>query len=108
MDHIVTFSVSVDDANIVKRIEESAERQIIDEIKNSVMLKLFTHDYFSTKVDPKNATLSDFAVTIVEGVINEFKDEIVNAASNKLAAKMYKSRKVQEAIKDVLDSADLK
>lgn len=109
MDHIVTFSVSVDDANIVKHIEENAERNITEEIKQAVLLKLFSHSYYATKIDDVNsADLSGFAQNIFEEIIKEFKDDIIEKASNKLVAKMYKGKKVQEAIKDVLDSADLK
>ena len=49
MEHIVQFGIGIDDESIRKRIEETAEKQIIETLTKDVKSTIFEKDSWSKK-----------------------------------------------------------
>lgn len=103
-EHILSFSIGLDDASIIENVKRVAEKQIINDIKADVLNKIFEGRYYNHKaVTTDNYTgnvkldscagLNDFAKDIVKSAIADMKDEIVERAAEKLADS-YKRTKV--------------
>lgn len=95
MEHILQFAIYIDDDAIVKRIEENAEKNITDEIKQEVMKLMFEYNPYSGKrlEYPTNWTRIQ-----VESFLNDHKDEIIQCAGNILAEKLLRTKAVKETV----------
>ena len=93
MEHIVQFAIGIDDEAIRKRIEASAENQIIDSIKSDVTDQIFR------KSNWKNETqLHSWVKDIVVEAIIEHKDDIIKSAAMELCEYMKRTKAVREAV----------
>ena len=93
MEHIVQFAIGIDDEAIRKRIEASAENQIIDSIKSDVTDQIFR------KSNWKNETqLHSWVKDIVVEAILEHKDDIIKSAAMELCEYMKRTKAVREAV----------
>ena len=93
MEHIVQFAIGIDDEAIRKRIEASAENQIIDSIKSDVTDQIFR------KSNWKNETqLHSWVKDIVVEAILEHKDDIIKSAAMELCDYMKRTKAVREAV----------
>ena len=93
MEHIVQFAIGIDDEAIRKRIEASAEKQIIDSIKSDVTDQIFR------KSNWKNETqLHSWVKDIVVEAILEHKDDIIKSAAMELCEYMKRTKAVREAV----------
>ena len=99
MEHIVQFAIGIDDDAIVKRIEERAEKQIIEDIKGRVESCIFATDYYGR---PENR-LKHTAEKIFTDWLESHKDEIIQRASATLASNMLKTKAVKTAINNILE-----
>jgi hypothetical protein len=93
MEHIVQFAIGIDDEAIRKRIEASAENQIIDSIKSDVTDQIFR------KSNWKNETqLHSWVKDIVVEAVLEHKDDIIKSAAMELCDYMKRTKAVREAV----------
>lgn len=106
-EHILNFSIGLDDEGIRESIKKNAEKQIINDIKTDILNQLFKSRYYSDKVVitdrstgsiklTKDADLSSFAQSIVEETVAGFKDEIIDKAAHILADKYTRTKKWKE------------
>lgn len=100
MEHIVQFAIGIDDEAIRKRITESAEKQITDNIQKDVERVIFNGGWNTGKVD-KNSP-KEWVKDIVKDVIEANKDQIIEAAVVELAKNMAKTKAVKEAMTKVV------
>ena len=99
MEHIVQFAIGIDDEAIRKRIEASAEKQIIDSIKSDVTDQIFR------KSNWKNETqLHNWVKDIVVEAILEHKDEIIKSAAMELCDYMKRTKAVKQAVAETVAS----
>lgn len=98
MEHIVHFGISIDDDAITKRIQENAEKIIIQKIEQDVKKNIFSIDYRGNSIG-----LNYIAESIFNKWLDSHKDEIIQVASKALADKMIKTKAVKEAINKVLE-----
>ena len=91
MEHVIQIGVSVDDEAIQNRIMESAEKQIIGEIKDDIEeLIIEKHKpYYSNKVE---MNLTERAEEIVKEWLNENSDKVIELAGKLIADKVYRSK----------------
>lgn len=112
-EHVVQFAVGIDDDAIIKSVEASAKNQIIDDIKTSVLRKLFEHKYYRTssvvhntgsgvEVD-RDAVLTDFAEGMVMKSIDSYREEIINRTAKILADKIGRSKKFKDVVDGTVD-----
>ena len=91
MEHIIQFGVTIDDDKIQKQAVEMAANSLAREFKE----KLWTGGYCYT--------FTPQAASLIEGVIEKYKDQIIDKASEMLYESMKRSKKVKEAIGRVVD-----
>ena len=100
MEHIVQFAIGIDDEAIRKRIEASAENQIIDSIKSDVTDQIFR------KSNWKNETqLHSWVKDIVVEAIPEHKDDIIKSAAMELCEYMKRTKAVKEAVAGAVEDS---
>ena len=93
MEHILQIAIGVDDEAIRKRIEASAEKQIIDSIKSEVTDKIFRKGTWTNETQ-----LHSWVRDIIVDAVLEHKDEIVTAAASMLCEYMKRTKAVREAV----------
>lgn len=99
MEHIVQFAIGIDDEAIKKRIEASAENQIINSIKSDVTDQIFR------KSNWKNETqLHSWVKDIVVEAILEHKDDIIKSAAMELCEYMKRTKAVKQAVAETVAS----
>lgn len=98
MEHIVNFGISFDDETLAKRIEENAYKDIISELKFGLESKIYEKLRKSYYNDP----LMDIVKEQVNEVIETKKEEIIERAVAQVADKIYRSKRVKEAIGELL------
>ena len=99
MEHIVQFAIGIDDDAIRKRVVESGEKQIIDSIAADVRKQIFRKDPWSRG---KEEEFTIYADRKIEDILNSWKDEIVDAAAEKLADRLMRTKRVKEAVDNVI------
>lgn len=97
MEHIVQFAVSVDDKRIQQIMEESASKQVMDDIKE------FSHgkQYYGNKLNDEPKNLKEIFQEEIAKYIKEHADEVVAEAIREVSKNMMKTKKVKEAIDEV-------
>lgn len=100
MEHIVQFAIGVDDAAIVQKVSENAERLITNDLKNEVRKQVFTYPgYYGYRDDrDKPDGVQRWAEKKFEEFLEENKETIIELASEKLADKLSRSKVVKEAV----------
>lgn len=92
MDHLVQFTISIDDAHIAKMVEEKAAKALTDEVLKIVKAEIGTpRDYYSNG-------MSDKALREFRELLDVNKDYIVQEAAKEIANRVMKSKKSREAV----------
>ena len=91
MEHIVQFAIGIDDDRITQRIEDNAEKQIVETLTQEIRNKIFRSSYFNSKATAKDP-LSDFTTELIEQFLETHKDEILNKAPVHLAEKLSRTK----------------
>ena len=99
MNHIVQISVDVDDNRIRQICEESAAKQILDDVKE------FSHGktYYGNKLNDEPKNLREMFVEEIRNYIHEHADEVMQLAVQEVAKGMTKSKKFREAVDTVVN-----
>ena len=98
MEHILQFAVNIDDAHIQKLVEESAAKQITNDIKT------FSHgtSYYGGDFNREPVKLKEIFQEEVSKCVKDHADEIISEAIKEVAKRMMASKKVKEAIDSVV------
>ena len=100
MEHIVQFALGIDDAAIKANVEKNAEQAVINDIKESVRHELNRAGHWGM-------SKSDFAGSCLEKYLESIKDEIIDAASERLADKLIRTKAGKEAVAKAREIADV-
>ena len=97
MEHILQFGISIDDDAIKNRIEKAAVNKMAEDLKQSVMDKLFNRrgwsdDYFTEEAE-----------RLIKDIMNEYKDEIISQSVNMVVDAIKHSKKYREALVNVVE-----
>lgn len=95
-DHIVSFSIGIDDDAIKQTIQERANKEIINQIKKDILNDIFGTGYYNSsaaKLNPNSGNielnsgchLKDSYKELIINTIKEYKDEIIDKAAHELA-----------------------
>lgn len=105
MEHIVQFAIGIDDEAIKKKIEESAEKQIIDKFYKDFVdsVAIDWHGGFKNNTCLSNGFRS-MAIQAVETVIDEYKNTIIEETAKILADRLLKTKAAKEMLKTVVES----
>lgn len=100
MEHIVQFAINFDDQTIKRRLEANAYDDICEKIKSDI-LKDAPHGKYTKLIDWD--TLLECAV---DSFVLDYKDEIIDAAAEKLKESYFRTKAYKEKMKDVLNGSD--
>lgn len=104
MEHIIQMAISVEDEKIVKRVEETAENQIIqaltDRVENVISEK---HGWYG-KQERDYTPLKNMLSEQVEKILNENKDFILSEASKILPDKLARSKAGKEILQGLKEN----
>lgn len=105
MEHIVQFAIGIDDEAIKKKIEESAEKQIIDRFYKDFVdsVSIDWHGDLKNNTCLNNGFRS-MARQAVETVIDEYKNTIIEETAKILADRLLKTKAAKEMLKTVVES----
>lgn len=101
----VTISMGID-PGLAERIADAVERKVTDEMKANVydlIIKKTSYYGRPRYSDAKKYNLQDWVVEEIKNVILENKEEIIQAAAEKLADSMRRSKPVRERFCDILE-----
>ena len=102
MQHVVTVAFDFDDKTIQKIVESSAEKKIVEEIKDMMLQKIYRSRGWNSKtIDPKNDPFSEWTESIIRDLFNENKEEIMDRAAKLVADSVKKSKYYKEGIADI-------
>lgn len=99
MEHIVQFAIGIDDDGIKKRITENAEKQIIQNIEQSVRNQLFESHYYRRDAD-ENSPLSEYSKRLIGNFLEKHKDEILEKAAVHLAEKLVRTKAAKSLLEE--------
>ena len=100
MEHIVQFAIGIDDEAIRKRIEQTAEKQIIDSIREDISDRIFRETTWA-----KDSVLQNWVKDIVVEAILEHKDDIIKSAAMDLCEYMKRTKAVREAVAGAVEES---
>ena len=98
MEHIVQFAVGVDDERIQKIMEQSAAKQIADDIKAASHGVKY---YGDLNKEPEN--LKKLFKESIDEYVKENADKIIEIVVPELVKSMMKTKKVKEAIEGAVN-----
>lgn len=103
MEHIVQFAIGIDDDAIVKRVTDSAERQIVEGLKEKYESEI-EHQIFKFERERWGGNkefkvgLQPWVENLVVKLLDKHQDEIIERAAEKLADKMSRTKVIKEAM----------
>lgn len=102
IEHIVQFGISIDDEQIKKTIERNAMQQVVATFRNDIIKEM---------IGKNNYTKSDYSTKMWNAINEEIKtfldensEEIIEIASEKLADKLSKTKKVKDMITSTINN----
>lgn len=98
MDHLVQFTISVDDAHIAQLVEEKAARALTDEVQKKCKVAVGEEHW-------GDFTMGPALKKELENFFRDNKDTIIDVAADKLAEKMIRTKAAKEAVKKVVEEA---
>lgn len=98
MNHIIQFAFDFDDARITEMVEAQAAKQVIDKITKDVENILYTKRYGYQS----DAPIREFVADRVNAIIDEHKDDIINAAVERLTDKLARTKLAKETLADAM------
>lgn len=104
MEHIIKMAISVEDERIVKRVEETAEKQIIETLTDRVEDVISEKRGWYGKSERDYTPLKDMVSEQIAKVLDENKDLILSEASKILADKLARSKAGKEVLQNLKES----
>ena len=100
MEHILQIAIGIDDDGIRRRIEKTAETQIIDSIKSDVTDQIFRKSNWNNETQ-----LHSWVKDILVDAVLEHKDDIVREAASMLCEYMKRTKAVREAVAGAVEDS---
>ncbi len=95
MEYIVQFAIGIDDEATKKKVVETAEKQIIDNIYNDVKGMLFEKDRYGNITGRPSGMVE----RKVDAFLESNREDIIELAAEKLADRLSRTKKAKELVK---------
>ena len=92
MDHLVQFTISIDDAHIAQMVEKEASKALKDEVLKVCKSYIGVENNFWGDGQPGPALKK-----AIDNFMADNREEIVNRAADKLAERLSRTKAVKEA-----------
>lgn len=103
MEHVIQIAISVEDERIVKKVEETAENQIIQTLTDRIE-DVISEKYGWCRDNRDYTPLKNMASKQVGNILEENKDLILSEASKILADKLARSKAGKEILQGLKES----
>ena len=94
MEHIVQFAIGVDDNAIRQRVEQSAEKEITNQLANDIKKTFYEVDYYGRTTGRP----SGFILARIDAFIEKNRDTILEMAADRIAEKLARSKRGKEIL----------
>ena len=98
MEHIVTFTVSLDDDRIEELVLKSAVKEITKDLTKKVEKIIYKRDTWS------GDDLSQVVCDEIKNFMEVNREDIIDRAAAKLAESLKRTKAVKEKVEQVLDT----
>lgn len=103
MEHIVQFAINIDDKTIQKRLEDNAYNDVVEHIYKEALDNLeFPRKYGIQRRIDWNRVVYDR----LDGFLADHKDEIIDAAAEKLTKSIRNSKAFKERKQEVMEDTE--
>lgn len=92
MDHLVQFTISIDDAHIAQMVEKEAARAMKDEVLKVCKSQIGGEANYWGSGEP-----GPMLKKAIDDFMNDNREEIIDKAADKLAEKLSRTKVVKEA-----------
>lgn len=92
MDHLVQFTISIDDAHIAQMVEKNAADELVNQVTKVVKSTVGEPDNYWNK------GMSQTCLNVVREFLNDNRDYIVQEAAKEIATRAMKSKKMKDRI----------
>ena len=99
MDHLVQFTISIDDAHITKLVETEAARVLSDEVIKVVKKTVGDGSYWGEG-------MSKSALAEVTKFLEAHQDYIIQESAKEIATRVMRSKKTKDAILERLGETE--
>lgn len=99
MDHLVQFTISIDDAHIAKLVEDRAAKTLEDEVIKVVNRTVGGTSYWGDG-------MSKQALEQVYKFLEDHQDYIIQEAAKEIANRVMRSKKTKDAVLEKLGEAE--
>ena len=99
MDHLVQFSISIDDAHIANLVEKEAAKVLSDEVIKVVKKTVGDGSYLGDG-------MSKQALEEVSKFLEAHKDYIIQESAKEIATRVMRSKKNKDAVLEKLGEVD--
>lgn len=99
MDHLVQFSISIDDKHIAMLVEKEASRVLSDEVIKIVKKTVGDGSYWGEG-------MSKQALEQVYKFLEDHKDYIIQETAKEIATRVMRSKKTKDAVLEKLGEAE--
>lgn len=104
VEHIIQMAISIEDEKIVKRVEETAEKQIIETLTDRVENVISEKSGWYGKSERDYTPLKNMVSEKIAKILDENKDLILSEASKILADKLARSKAGKEVLQGLKDN----
>lgn len=101
MEHIIQMAISIEDEKIVKRVEETAENQIIRALTNRVEDVISEKRGWYRNEERDYTPLKEMVSEQITKILDDNKDFILAEASKILADKLARSKAGKEILQEL-------
>ena len=102
MEHIIHVAFDFDDNAVKKRLEETVERDVKENIKQYVIDQIFEKQWAGygreSHAKPERDPLQEWVRDYIKELVSEHKEDICRAAAKEIVESMSKSKKWKELI----------
>jgi len=99
----VPVTIGVDEQRIAKEVESNVEKQVVEKITYEVKRVIYGRRYYnSTEFDEKDLSpVREMVKDAIDGILEKHEQEIVDAAVDKLADRLFRKKATREKAEKV-------
>lgn len=100
---IINIPLNIPDELWANALAKDYEGKVVDKLTDEVRKCLAEHDSYSYYSRDKNVNrgLRDWVSDKIDDILKEYKDEIIEAAADKLAERLARTKKAKELLDEI-------
>lgn len=100
---IINIPLIIDDELWASALARDYESKVTEKLTNEVRKEIMDHDSrYYLREKSFNAGLSEWVSVKIDDILKEYKDEIINAAAEKLAERLSRTKRAKEVLNEHL------